>query len=168
MCFAVTWKEWEGVKILISTMAWVTYHIWIRPNRLSSWCQLGYQWRHHRWGRSWHHDNTWFSVITKYHETEAMSYWIRYGPLIGYAKLRVAHAPGMSGKFSPPLRISDTDMHRDKCVMHVPWCMPGSLTSGFPWSRWRGKCSRHSRRMRNPQFWLSGKRPMGVFWSDIT
>ena len=44
--------------------------------------------------------------------------------------------------------------------MHVPWCMPGSLTSGFLWSRWRGKCSRHSRRMRNPQFYVSGKRPM--------
>ena len=27
--------------------------------------------------------------------------------------------------------------------------------------RWRGKRSRHSRRMRNPQFYISGKRPMG-------
>ena len=36
----------------------------------------------------------------------------------------------------------------------------GSLTSGFLWSRWRGKRSRHSRRMRNPQFHVSGKRPM--------
>ena len=26
--------------------------------------------------------------------------------------------------------------------------------------RWRGKRSRHSRRMRNPQFYVSGKRPM--------
>ena len=26
--------------------------------------------------------------------------------------------------------------------------------------RWRGKRSRHSRRMRNPQFYASGKRPM--------
>ena len=25
---------------------------------------------------------------------------------------------------------------------HVVWCMPGSLTSGFLWSRWRGKRSR--------------------------
>ena len=38
--------------------------------------------------------------------------------------------------------------------------MLGSLTSGFLWSRWRGKRSRHSRRMRNPQFYVSGKRPM--------
>ena len=46
------------------------------------------------------------------------------------------------------------------CVTHVPWCMQGSLTSGFIWSRWRGKRSRHSRRMRNPQFCVSGKRPI--------
>ena len=34
-----------------------------------------------------------------------------------------------------------------------------SLTSGFLWSQWRGKRSRHSQRMRNPQFYVSGKRP---------
>ena len=34
------------------------------------------------------------------------------------------------------------------------------LTSGFLWSRRRGKHSRHSRGMRNPQFYVSGKRPM--------
>ena len=45
------------------------------------------------------------------------------------------------------------------CVTHVPWCMPGSLTSDFLWSRWRGKRSRHSRRTHNPQFYVSGKRP---------
>ena len=36
----------------------------------------------------------------------------------------------------------------------------GSLTNGFLWSRWRGKRSRHSRCMRNPQFCVSGKRPI--------
>ena len=46
------------------------------------------------------------------------------------------------------------------CVAHVPWCMPGSLTSGFLWNQWREKRSRHSRRMRNPQFYVSGKRPI--------
>ena len=53
------------------------------------------------------------------------------GPLTRYAKLRVAHAPGMTGKFSPPPRVSDPDMHHDTCVTRVPWCMPGLLTSGF-------------------------------------
>ena len=43
------------------------------------------------------------------------------------------------------------------CVTHVPWCMPRSLTRGFLWNRWRGK---RSRRMRNPQFYVYGKRPL--------
>ena len=54
-------------------------------------------------------------------------------------KIAGAHAPGISGTFSPPPRISHPDMHHGTCVTHVPWCMPGSLTSGFLWSRLRGK-----------------------------
>ena len=50
-----------------------------------------------------------------------------------------AHAPRMPGTFSPPPRVSDPDMHHGTCVTHVPWCMPGSLTNGFLWSRRRGK-----------------------------
>ena len=91
--------------------------------------------------------------------------WITYifqqnGPLARYAKLRVAHAPGMSGTFSPPPRFIDPNMHHGTCVMHVPWCTPGSITSDFLWSGWREKRSWHSRRMRNPQFYVSGKRPI--------
>ena len=44
----------------------------------------------------------------------------------------------MPGTFSPPSRVSDPDMHHGTCVTYVPWCMPGSLTCGFLWSRWRG------------------------------
>ena len=79
------------------------------------------------------------------------------GPLTRYVKLRAAHAPGMPGIFSPLMRVSDPDMHHGTCVTHVPWCMPGLLTSGFLRNRWREK---HSRRMRNPRFCVSGKRPM--------
>ena len=74
-------------------------------------------------------------------------------------KLRVVHAPGMPGTFYPPPRVSDTDMHHGTWVTHVPWCIPGSLASGFPWSQWRGKRPRHSRRMRNPQFYVSVRGP---------
>ena len=81
------------------------------------------------------------------------------GLLARYVKLMVAHAPGMPGTFFPPPRIRDPDMHHGTCVTHVPWCMPGSLTSGCLWSRWRENRSRYSRRMRNPQFYVSGKRP---------
>ena len=34
-----------------------------------------------------------------------------HGPLARYVKVRVADAPGMSGTFSPPPRVSDPDMH---------------------------------------------------------
>ena len=71
-----------------------------------------------------------------------------YGPLARYAKLPVAHAPGMPGTFSLTPRVSDPDMHHGTCVMHVPWCISVSLTTGFLWGRCRGKRSRHSRCMR--------------------
>ena len=63
-------------------------------------------------------------------------------------------------QFSPPPLISDPNMHHGTCVTHVPGCMPGSLISCFLWSQWRGKRSRHSRCMRNPQFYVSSKRPI--------
>ena len=52
------------------------------------------------------------------------------------------------------------------CITGRAWstcceaCQDRSLVVSFG-SRWRGKHSRHSRRMRNPQFYLSGKKPMG-------
>ena len=60
--------------------------------------------------------------------------WSRicHGPLTTYVKLRVAHAPGMPGTFSPPPKplVSHPGMHHGTCVTHVPWCMSGSLTHG--------------------------------------
>ena len=49
--------------------------------------------------------------------------------------------------------VSDPGMHHGTCVAHVLWCMSGSLTRGD-----RAKRSPQSRRMRNPQFYVSGKR----------
>ena len=82
------------------------------------------------------------------------------GPLIRYVKLRVVHAPGMPGTFSPPPTSKEIASYRSRrasrhvrharAVMHVRIDNP----------RWRGKLYRHSRRMRNPQFFVSGKRPM--------
>ena len=85
--------------------------------------------------------------------------WLN-GPLTRYVKLWVAHAPGMLGMFSPPSRVSDPDKHHGTCVKHVPGFMSGSLNNGFLWSWRRGIRSRHSRRKRNPQFYVSGKRPI--------
>ena len=58
------------------------------------------------------------------------------GPLTRYVKFRVAHAPGMPGKFLPRHRLqrnpvfSDPGMHGGTCVTHVPRCLLGSLTRG--------------------------------------
>ena len=67
-----------------------------------------------------------------------------YGPLAEYVTSWVAHAPGIPGTLSPPTRVSVPDMHHGTCSLG---------------SRWWGKRSRHSRRMRNLHFYVSGKRP---------
>ena len=55
-----------------------------------------------------------------------------HGPLTRCAKLRVAHALGMSGRFprhrlQRKLLVSDIGMHHSMCVTHVPWRMSESL-----------------------------------------
>ena len=45
-------------------------------------------------------------------------------------------------------RHASRHVHQARAMMH----------DGIANPRWRGKCSRHSRRMRNPQFYVSGKR----------
>ena len=72
-------------------------------------------------------------------------------------KLWVAHAPGMPGTLFPRPWVSDPNMHHDTCVTHVSWCMPGSLTNGFLWSRWLGKT--FPAFPEHAQFYVSSKRP---------
>ena len=65
----------------------------------------------------------------------------------------------------PAMRVSNPGMHHGTCVMYVPWCMPGSLTSGFLWRRWRGKRSRHLHAQPTIfAYIVSGKRPMATPW----
>ena len=85
---------------------------------------------------------------------------LNYGPLTRYVKLRVAHAPGMPGKFSPPPTSKETASKRFR---HTPRHVREARTVlhvGIANLRWREKRSRDSQRMRNPQFYVSGKRPM--------
>ena len=119
------------------------------------WC-----WYHKIWSRL---------MLLVYQYTWGLPHWhwrktIANGPLTRYAKLWVAHAPGT---FSPTPRVSDLNMHHGTCVTHLPWCMQGLPTSGFLWSQWRGKRSRHSRCMHSLQFYVSGKRPM-CQWSTLS
>ena len=94
-------------------------------------------------------------------------------------KLQVAHAPGMRRMFSLPPQISDASMHHGMCmgilcqiaVTYMPWYMPGYLTSSFLLRWCRGNHCRHSWHTRNPQFYVSGKRPIHLcshrWWSHV-
>ena len=85
-----------------------------------------------------------------------------HGPLTRYVKLRVAHAPRMPGTFPPPPTSKETasyrSRHASRHVSHARAMMHFEINN----PQWRGKHSRHSRRMRNPQSSISGKRPMSV------
>ena len=79
-----------------------------------------------------------------------------HGLLPKYVKLWVAHAPGMPERFPRYRRLAIPT-----CIKTRSWrTCRDALTGGFLRSRWRKKCSRHSRRMHNPQYYVFGKRPM--------
>ena len=102
----------------------------------------------------------WIEQLAALYSKRDGYWWFDNGRRARYVKLQVAHASGMQGTFSLPPRDSDPDMHHGTCVTRVPWCLPGSQTGGFLWSRKWGKRSQHSRRMRNQQFYVSDKRPV--------
>ena len=80
--------------------------------------------------------------------------------LAATCKSRVGHAPGMPGTFSPPPTSKETaskrSRHASRHVIHARAVMHVGI------AKMRGKRSRHFRRLRNPQFYVSGKRPMGA------
>ena len=86
------------------------------------------------------------------------SYRALYATLASYQIRKIAGCTCAGNVFSDP------DMSHGTCVTHVPWCMTWLLTSGFLWSRRWEKRSRHSQRMRNLQFFVSGKRLISDIW----
>ena len=66
----------------------------------------------------------------------------------------------MPGTFSPPPNVKETagqrSQHASRHVRHAR----AVTHAGIANPRWRGKRSRHSQRMRNPHFYVSGKRPI--------
>ena len=96
-----------------------------------------------------------FSQWHRSFQRKLRSHWLKF--LRHVAITLVIQGPGLPCTFSLPPRVSDLDMHHGTCVTHAPRFMPGLLITGFLWSRWQGKCSR---RTRNPQFCISGKKPM--------
>ena len=142
---------------LIATQVSRVYHFWIVPpfwhlvQNMAEHCANFKPTGQLKW-------MLWTDKFCKSGVQDEIRWDILYGPLARYLKLWITHAPGMPGTFSPPPRVSDPDTHHGTCVTHVPWCMSGSLASGFLLSQWRGTRSQHSRRMHNPQFYVSGKR----------
>ena len=75
-------------------------------------------------------------------------------PWTSYRIRKIASCAYAGNVFPRPPRVSDPNMHHGTCV---------ALTNGFLWGR--EKHSRHSRRMRNPQFYVSDKRSM---WGNLS
>ena len=69
----------------------------------------------------------------------------------------VAHAPGM---FSPPPNSKETTSSRSRHASRHVHYAHAVMHVGIANPQWRGKHSRHSRRMRYSQFHVSGKRLM--------
>ena len=78
-----------------------------------------------------------------------------------YVKLRVVHAPDMPRTFSPPPTSKGTDSKRSRHASRQVRRARAVMDVGIASQRWRGKRSRHYRHMRNPKFYVSGKRCMG-------
>ena len=75
------------------------------------------------------------------------------GPLTRYAKLRVAHAPGMPGTFSPPPTSKETagqrSQHASRHVRHAR----AVIHVGIANPRWRGKRFPGACATRNLRIW---------------
>ena len=96
-------------------------------------------------------------------------HWVFYGPLTRYAKLRFAHAPGIPGILSQPPTskeiVSKRSRHASRHMRHAHAVMHVGIAN----QRWCGKRSRHFRRMRNPKYYVSDKRPMALaFLQDVS
>ena len=77
--------------------------------------------------------------------------------------MRVAHASGMPGTFSPPPTSKESASHRSQHASRYVRDARTVIHAGIAYPRCRGKRSLHSRRMCNRQFYVSGKGPM-IHW----
>ena len=71
-----------------------------------------------------------------------------------YKKLSILTHKSLIFAHGKPL-VSDPSMHHITCVTK-----PAVMHVGIANPRWWGKRSRHSRRMRDPQYYQSGNRPL--------
>ena len=88
--------------------------------------------------------------------------------IMGTMASLITNLTGMSGTLSPPPTSKQTaswrSRHASRHVRHARAVMHVGIAN----PRWRGKRSQHSRRMHNPQFYVSDKRPMRIPMTTIT
>ena len=89
-----------------------------------------------------------------------MTFYAVHGPLTRYVKVRIAHAPGMQGTFSPPSTLKESASKQSRQASRHVRHARAVMYVGIANPQWRGKRSRHSQRMRRPQLYVSGKRPI--------
>ena len=161
---ATNWKNTPLNKVLswtISFLLQIRSHYCYYYNKISHWRYAYFSLNHWMHCYDGPHQSQKTDVILGYMSIRYMDQTRQSGwASCHISKIEGCAYAGNAGKISLPPRASDPDMHHGTCVTHVPWCMPGSLTSGFLWRQWRGNRSRHSRRMRNLPFYVSGKRPI--------
>ena len=117
----ITWRHFQNIMEYHLWLPNIDYVImyWDRKISYSSIRQLS--------------DVTLFISCLPAEKLHGLSDYSGNGPLSRYVKLRVAHAPGMLGTFSPPPRVSDPDVsvagktlpaspaHAQPTVLHISW-----------------------------------------------
>ena len=83
-----------------------------------------------------------------------------------YVKLLVALGPGMAGTFFPATDLKEITRSRSRHASRHVRHARAALHVGIANPRWRGRRSRHSRRMPNPQFYVSGERPVYIYCNE--
>ena len=95
--------------------------------------------------------------------------WVSWH-LIRYAELRVTHVPWIPRTSSPPPTSKETASSKRRfryALWHVRHAR-AVMHDGIANPLWRGKRSRHSRRMHNSRFYVSVKKPtawIAMAWS---
>ena len=83
-----------------------------------------------------------------------------HGPPVRYVKLRFAHAPGMPGTVFRHRGLAIPTCITARVVMHA-----GIVNQRFPYKSVAGKTFPAFAAHANPQFYVSGKRPMS--WCNV-
>ena len=117
----------------------------------------------YRYAACYNHKKVFVICIAAVARRRGLSHTWRHPPwpFTRYSKMLVAHAPGMPGAFSPPPTSKESASYRSRRASRHVRHARAVMHSGIAYPRCQGKRSRHSRRMRSRQFYVSGKRPIG-------